>query len=409
MIRKHLGFIRMNFCGNRFSKNQFIKMLLIGLGVLCCGAINIISFLSSSSLSNIPEIAANHVSVLAKKDDLKRANISISDEYNLLSINKYHVCMMSYIGKNNSIFGTYPELCDNAIRNDNQDLTINNVDMFGLTNYGDGYVYGTTDIPYGITIIEGNYSPTEPLFSDSSPTTGCVISEGVRNKLFSREESAIGKTISFNKDDETTELSIVAVAKDTCLCNDFKESPFILANFVALQRLNGGKCCLKLRLKDNYYTNYSIFHTLFSKVYINGYSTNKLSLDFGDERLNSFVYLSVTKNSVQKNVSFLVIVSFGLEGISAFIFLYFYKKIKIKISKSGTTLFAFGSLLVSYLLGLCTNHLFMNHTYLSTRSSIITIVTIANVAIFIACYSLLSHIIKGKNQIVGDDFYSIDI
>ena len=399
----------MNFSGNDISKKLFKKAALIGLSFFCCGVINSISFFASSTLSSLPEIVANHISVLTKDDVLGRSNISICDESGLLAINEYHVRMMSYIGKNNSIFGTYPDLCINTIKNEKQDSSIENVNVFGLTNYGDGYVYGTTDIPYGATIIEGEFSPTNPLFLDDSSTFGCIISESVKNSLFQVSDSAIGKTITLNYKDAKAEFSIIAVAKDSSLCSNYNKAPFIIANFAILQKLNEGKCCLKLRLEDNYYTNYSIFHIFFSHVYIKGYSMDKLLLDFGDDYLNSFVYSFAAKELEQNNMSFLIVISLALELTNAFAFAFIFSRNHITATAARVTFIAFSSLLVSYILSLCFNHHYFNYAYLNTRASIITIVVFINVIFFSLGLFLFSRIFKEKKNTIAIYRCKIDI
>lgn len=403
----------MNLFNNivKFFKNNVVEIMTLVFLLAVSSTTSVASSLFFSEKASVSETVANRINYLSRNDPYKRSNIIIEDNSGLLYINNYHIKMMSYMGKNNSIFCKYNEPLEATPLNSEKKAL--NISAYGITNCGNGYVYGQTLKPYDVEIINGSYSPNSVLYDDTvnSNARGCIISESLAYQLFGSEDP-ISKKIAFSLGEQQITFAITAVAKNAILCNNYEgNSNFVMTNFMFLKQLFGGHCSLTFRLRNEYYTNLSIFQRFFSKLYIKGYSAERLSINFGDEQLNSYIRRTIIDEYSPSKLIYLGYTQVPLQVLIGFLLSLLMKKQKWKTPSSFYILIPLLYLLFSFTFADILNGIHIGIGFYNSKASITTVFLITNAIVLLLAFLESLHLFENRSSIKNkiNRNYKIDI
>ena len=373
--------------GSFIKKHRVIMMATVFVSIFS-SLINAGCSIFLSPFAKTSEVIANRIEKLSQNDPLKRSNIAIDDESGLLYSNYYHVEMMSYIGRNNSIFSKDDQNVK-IIYGDEGNSISSKVSAYGITSCGNGYVYGQTTIPYGIEIIKGSYSPVDAIYDEeqhSDVGRGCIISESLAKKVF-QDQDPISRTITISSFGRQTSFIVSAVARDSCLCNDYaSESNFVMTNYYFYKPIMSGHCQLVFRLKNDYYTNQSIFQRLFTKVYLKGYSTDKLTIHTGDNYLDDYITRFVDEGYRYSSVAYLSYLSLLLQIGLAVLFSSMIKRQKCNPSFIFCAAVLFLLLSFSFIFADLINNIPAMLSIYSSRSTMTTAYLLLGITVFMVSF-----------------------
>ncbi len=354
---------------NQHHSNLFLVVLLI----VCSSFSNVLCSLALAPTVSVAETVANRVEVLARGDKFGRCQVRVDDKSGLLVTNQYHVRMMSYIGQNNSIFCEYDFSNTIPIHKEDQNEAFF-ANIYGITNCGDGYVYGPTPNPYGVSFLQGYYRPTDPLFNETATgDKGCILSATLAKGLFG-DGDPLQKRVFLGDGALKTSFVVTAVVDDPCLCNGYQSNTGVfLTNFVFLNSLFEGRCSLVFRMKNDYQTNVSVFRRFFSKVYLKNYSTHKLTLETGDSGLDEFVHRVVVDGLEPSPTIYFVFVEILLQIAAGILLSIILKRAGVRLGFGSLLAIVFLYLSLSFLFSLLFNNVAIGVAFYNFKSASIVL------------------------------------
>ncbi len=316
-----MTFLRWGMC--LMNCYKFNKKSLHPLYYLFSMLLSVLVGFGSILYSNVkaPDLAfsiSTRLYDISKKSPTGRSYFRCNDNNHIMFYNDYHVERVSNYASNNSIYSDFSDLSF-SFSIDGAPLQI------------DPYLYGITvpdnadfaNSPYGMKVIEGNYSPEDPLFNLESANpnvdpTGCLISFSLAKAIIeiTGESSLLGKTLTIqNQEEKEANLIITAICDDSILCNDYqKGSSFILSHYITYSKISSS-CNLILKLNAPRYTTYEIINYIIK--YLTAHP-NEPDFVCEDAELNSFIvnYHNMKHDNIITSVVFAFAIIFAISFVS---------------------------------------------------------------------------------------------
>lgn len=387
-----------------YKKTQ--RYHLSALFLLTLSLFNILSIvLSNFGSAFTSELISNNIEIAKKIDGTDRVEATIksnNDNSSWFSLNQYHIGRFASLYENNSIYLDYSAIAADTFKldEDNLDVVDEPLKIYGFASEKN------SSAPLGVKVVRGQYVKYDSTGNDSADSNPCLISTSYAKTLMNiygitDQDNLIGRLVYQEK--LSIPLYISGICEDSFLSNDYSsdENLFIIANYICFSaRFNGEQ--IKLKLLNQYYTNYSLFNYLFRYICpIEGNSTLNISFDENEWIIEEA--LAVAEGSID-DFSSMFYIFLGLFFVAGYCYCIlqnrnkrFFKKQENSANQIEQIIYLFLFFALSLSISYFINHAYLFSIHISTRLSSSALYSVTYLLLFIFGF-LLSRIIQNNLQ-----------